>query len=170
MTTDNISVDHEKPVVMQFLSFAETEVTKQLNNSDNKFKVLEVVSASGELSSVEEVMKYVSKTEPETGFLIISANITKNKLVFGCQTLTPIVTSWINHIFHNIVGEYTYVSEGDSTTGPLFGTFTGVEYVEKLRDAFMSHGVGYLRINKLITSVVEEDDYIDPIEYGLGAW
>lgn len=71
---------------------------------------------------------------------------------------------------HSLVGEFDYISNGNSLYGPLFGQFNKVEYIEKMRDTFMSHGVDYLRSNKLIEEAEEDDDYIDPEAYGLGSW
>jgi hypothetical protein len=78
-------------------------------------------------------------------------------------------TDWIKYIITNAEGTFDYTEKIDQQTNVMYGKFENVEYIEKLRDSFLAHGIGLLRTNKLIEDA-EEDFIIDLDANGIGSW
>jgi len=151
------------------MSAIETEVNKKLSLSEHKYKVFELTATKAKTKLLEEAVGFVTKQEPETGFLIVSCNPHTKRLIYACKSGPELSAEiWLRHISNNSSAA-TIELNTQSSDGVHYGELTDVPYVEKIRDDFLAHGIGILRQNKLIEEA-EEEDYIDPEAYGLGSW
>lgn len=111
---------------------------------------MDLPSAKGRLSLLQEAMEVSRSKEPDTGFLIVSSDPDgSKKFSFVCHSESQ-ASKWIDYIKQNLSEEIEITTcQICEITSPYCG---------KIKDQFIAYGIGFLRTNRLIAEP-EEDEY-----------